>query len=76
MTKPSVTMYEANFVRLQPFGFLSPSVFPSGAATLNVNPAPTSEFGGSFYVDRTLVTMTSAIPWRATIFTTGSTCLG
>jgi hypothetical protein len=58
VSKPAVTLYEANFVRLQPFAFMSPSVFPSGAATLNTNPAPTSEFGGSFYADRTLVTLT------------------
>ena len=56
--KPAVTVYEANFIRLQPFAFLSPSVYPSSAGTLNVSPSPTSEYGGSFYTDRTLVTLT------------------
>ena len=55
---PSITMYEANFVRLQPFGFLSPPVYPSGAGTVAVSPQPAAEFGGSFFVDRTLVTLT------------------
>jgi hypothetical protein len=55
---PAVTMYEANYVRLQPFGFLSPASFPSGSGSVNVSPAPTSEFGGSFFTDRTLVTLT------------------
>jgi len=56
--EPAVTIYEANFIRLQPFAFLSPAVYPSGAGTVAVNPQPTSEFGGSFFVDRTLVTLT------------------
>jgi hypothetical protein len=56
--KPAVTVYEANFIRLQPFAYLSPSVYPSGAGTLVATPSPTSEFGGSFYTDRTLVTLT------------------
>ena len=56
--KPAITVYEANFIRLQPFAFLSPSVYPSGAGTLSVNPNPTSEYGGSFFTDRTLVTLT------------------
>ncbi len=56
--QPMVTMYEANFVRLQPFAFLSPAVYPSGAGTVAVSPEPTSEYGGSFFVDRTLVKLT------------------
>jgi hypothetical protein len=55
---PAVTMYEANYIRLQPFGFLSPASFPAGSGSVNVTPAPTSEFGGSFFPDRTLVTLT------------------
>jgi hypothetical protein len=56
--KPAVTAYEANFIRLQPFAFLSPSVFPSGAGTVSVSPSPKSEYGGNFFTDRTLVTLT------------------
>jgi hypothetical protein len=59
-TEPAVTVYEANFIRLQPFGYLSPSVYPSGAGTLAVSPTPTSEYGGTFFTDRTLVTLTLA----------------
>ncbi len=57
-TKPAVTVYQANYVRLQPFGFLSPASFPTGSGAVNVAPAPLSEFGGTFFVDRTLVTLT------------------
>jgi hypothetical protein len=56
--QPAVTLYEANYIRLQPFAFMSPSVYPSGAGTVAVSPEPTSEYGGSFFVDRTLVTLT------------------
>ncbi len=56
--KPGVTLYEASFIRLQPFGYLSPAVYPSGAGTLSVSPNPTSEFDGTFFTDRTLVTLT------------------
>jgi hypothetical protein len=55
---PAVTVYEANYIRLQPFGFLSPASFPTGSGSVSVTPAPTSEFGGSFFPDRTLVTLT------------------
>jgi astacin len=55
--EPAVTMYEANFVRLQPFAFLSPAVYPSGAGIVAVSPAPIAEYGGSFFADRTLVTL-------------------
>jgi hypothetical protein len=54
---PDVTVYQANFVRLQPFGTLSPAVYPSGAGTLDVTPSPVSEFGGTFFRDRQLVTL-------------------
>ncbi len=53
--KPAVTVYEANFIRLQPF--TTPSVYPTGAATISVNPAPVSEYGGTFFTDRELVTL-------------------
>jgi hypothetical protein len=56
--EPAVTMYEANFIRLQPFAFMTPAVYPSGDGTVGVSPTPTSEYGGSFFTDRTLVTLT------------------
>jgi hypothetical protein len=55
---PAITVYEASFVRLQPFAYLSPPAYPSGAGTVTATPAPIAEFGGSFYVDRTLVALT------------------
>lgn len=55
---PAVTMYEANFIRLQPITFLSPEVYPSGSGQLSLKPAPTSEYGGSYFVDRTLLKLT------------------
>lgn len=55
---PAVTMYEANFIRLQPIAFLSPEVYPQGSGTLAVSPKPISEYGGSFLTDRTLVKLT------------------
>jgi hypothetical protein len=55
---PAVTMYEANYIRLQPFGFLSPASFPTGSGSVSVTPTPASEFGGTFFPDRTLVTLT------------------
>jgi hypothetical protein len=58
VSEPGVTLYEANFIRLQPFGFLSPAVYPNGSGTVAVSPQPISEYGGSFFVDRTLVTLT------------------
>ena len=55
--KPAVTLYEANYIRLQPFAFLSPPAYPTGSGTVSVTPAPTAEFGGAFFVDRTLVSV-------------------
>jgi Astacin (Peptidase family M12A)/IPT/TIG domain/Divergent InlB B-repeat domain len=55
---PAVTVYEANFVRFQPFAFLSPAAYPSGSGTVHVAPAPKAIFLGSFYTDRTLVKLT------------------
>ena len=55
--KAAVTVYEANYTRLQPFAFLSPPVYPSGSGSVSVTPEPTAEFGGSFFVDRTLVSL-------------------
>ena len=55
---PAVTMYEANFIRLQPFGFLTPEVYPKGSGTLAVSPAPIAEYSGSFFADRTLIKLT------------------
>jgi Astacin (Peptidase family M12A)/Divergent InlB B-repeat domain/IPT/TIG domain len=52
---PAVTVYEANFVRFQPFAFTSPATFPSDAGTVHVAPAPNAKFGGSYFTDRTLV---------------------
>ena len=64
---PAVTLYEANFVRLQPFGYQAlGSVYPNSSGTLAVNPAPTSEYGGKFFADRTLITLT--------LTTNSSTC--
>ncbi|MGO9991029.1 MAG: M12 family metallopeptidase [Steroidobacteraceae bacterium] len=57
-SEPAVTMYEANFIRLQPFAWLSPAVYPSGAGSVVVSPSPISEYGGTFFTDRTLVTLT------------------
>ncbi len=54
--RPSVTVYEANFIHLQPFAY---SVYPPGAGTLTPNPAPVSEYGGAFYTDRQLVSLTA-----------------
>ena len=53
--KPAATVYQANFVRLQPFTM--PSVYPSGAASISVCPAPVSEYGGTFFTDRQLVVL-------------------
>ncbi len=63
---PAVTMYEANYIRLQPLEFLSPevwSLYSNGTVpgTLSVSPAPTSEYGGSFVTDRTLVELTLTV---------------
>jgi hypothetical protein len=56
---PAVTMYEANFIRLQPFAIVA--AYPSSTAgTASASPAPLSEYGGTFYVDRTLVQLTAA----------------
>ena len=54
--KPAVTVYEANFIRLWPFGS---SVTPAGTGTVTVAPAPQSIFNGSFFVDRQLITLTA-----------------
>lgn len=56
--KPAVTVYEANFIRLQPFGT---SVYPAGTGSVSVSPAPQPVFGGSYFVDRQKITLT-AIP--------------
>lgn len=56
-TVPAITMYEANFVRLQPFSYASAPVSPAGAGTLAVSPTPLSEYGGTFFTDRTLVSL-------------------
>jgi hypothetical protein len=58
VSRPAVTVYQADYIRLQPFGFLSPASFPTGSGSVNVSPSPVSEFGGSFFTDRTLVTLT------------------
>jgi Astacin (Peptidase family M12A)/Domain of unknown function DUF11 len=55
--KPAVTVYEANYVRLQPF---ASSPFPAGAGTVTVTPPPQSLFGGSFFVDRQPITLSAA----------------
>ncbi|HEY0704543.1 MAG TPA: choice-of-anchor D domain-containing protein [Candidatus Acidoferrales bacterium] len=57
-TKPAITVYQANYIRLQPFGFLSPASYPSGSGSVNVTPTPLSQFNGTFFADRTLVTLT------------------
>ena len=57
-TVPAVTVYEANFIRYQPFAYLSPAAFPSGSGTVRAAPAAKAIFGGSFYTDRTLVKLT------------------
>ena len=58
LNEPAVTVYEANFVRLQPFAFDSPAVYPSGDGTIATSPSPTSEYGGTYFTDRTLVSLT------------------
>jgi hypothetical protein len=55
--KAAVTVYEANYIRLQPFAFLSPAAFPTGSGSVSVTPEPITEFNGSFFVDRTLVSL-------------------
>jgi hypothetical protein len=55
--KPAVSVYEANYVRLQPFAYLTPAAYPVGSGTVSVTPAPIAEFGGNFYTDRTLVAL-------------------
>lgn len=56
-TAPAVTVYEANFIRLQPFSYASAPVSPAGSGTLAVSPTPLSEYGGTFFTDRTLVSL-------------------
>jgi Astacin (Peptidase family M12A)/Divergent InlB B-repeat domain len=56
--KPAVTVYQADFIRLWPFTL---SVTPTATGTASVNPAPVSEFGGTFFTDRQLITLT-AVP--------------
>ncbi len=55
---PAVTVYQANYVRLLPFAFMSPASYPTGSGSVGVSPTPLSEFGGTFFTDRTLVTLT------------------
>jgi hypothetical protein len=55
---PAVTVYQADFIRYQPFAFLSPAAYPSGSGTVHLVPAAKAIFGGSFFVDRTLVKLT------------------
>ena len=55
--KAAVTLYEANYIRLQPFAFLSAPAYPLGSATVSLTPEPTAEFGGTFFADRTLVSL-------------------
>src|SRR5580698_9835790 len=59
VTAPAVTVYEANYIRLQPFAFASPAAAPSGSGTASVSPQPTSEFGGAFFADRTLISVST-----------------
>jgi hypothetical protein len=59
---PAVTMYEANFIRLQPLTYQPTPVLPNAAAgSITPTPAPLAAFGGSFYPDRTLVTLTATV---------------
>ena len=53
---PAVTLYEASFIRLQPF---ASSVFPTGSGSVALSPAPQSIFNGSFYVDRQKISLTA-----------------
>lgn len=55
--KPAITVYEANYIRLQPF---ASSASPAGAGTVSVSPAPQSLFGGSFFVDRQQITLSAS----------------
>jgi hypothetical protein len=55
-TKPLVTVYEANFIQLQPF---ASSVTPAGTGSITVTPAPQSVFGGSYFVNRKSITLTA-----------------
>ena len=54
--KPAVTVYEASYIRLQPF---ASSVTPPGTGTLAVSPAPQSKFSGAFFVDRQQIKLTA-----------------
>jgi len=54
--KPAVTVYEANFIQLQPF---ADSVTPAGTGSITVSPAPQSIFGGSYFVNRKSITLTA-----------------
>jgi uncharacterized repeat protein (TIGR01451 family) len=55
-TKPAVTVYQANFIRLWPFTL---GVTPTGSGTATVTPSPVSEYHGTFFPDRQLITMTA-----------------
>jgi len=68
---PAVTVYEANFVRLQPLAYRAQTpgpVYPKSAGTLAVSPKPIAEYGGNFFADRTLVTLT-VTPKTGTTYT-------
>lgn len=54
MGKPAITVYQASFVRLQPF---SAAAVPAGSGTIAVNPPPQSVFGGTYFVDRQQITL-------------------
>ena len=55
---PAVTVYQANFIRLQPFAIAA--AYPAGTGSASASPPPLSENGNTFYVDRTLVQLTAA----------------
>jgi uncharacterized repeat protein (TIGR01451 family) len=54
--KPAYTVYQANFVRLQPFTI---SASPAASGAVTVNPVPQSIYGGTYFVDRQQVTATA-----------------
>ncbi len=53
---PAITVYQASYIRLWPFTL---SVTPTGTGTAAATPAAVSEFGGTFFTDRQLITLTA-----------------
>lgn len=57
-TAPYITVYQANFIKLLPF---STAVYPTGAGSVTATPAPKtySSVTGTYYVDRSYVSLSA-----------------